>query len=186
MTWWSNAAKPAGAVVPCIDWVHQLGTPTPDQIFPPCSGPTPPKAKPTVHLPTVRSILPFLFKQNRNKYNWQEHSMHRRVTRLTDSACEFRSHESADNVITAMSSWLAHMLSIRPWLSYRAMCGVRSVSCAWPKKHKKKSFVRLTDKPWLKVPLADLLWEKNPVRSLKKYDLQANMASLSLGVPTAP
>ena len=30
--------------------------------------------------------------------------------------------------------------------------------------------VRLTDKPWLKVLLADLLWEKNTVILLKKYD----------------
>ena len=33
--------------------------------------------------------------------------------------------------------------------------------------------VRLADKPWLKVLLTDLLWEKNTVRWLKKYDLQA-------------
>ena len=44
--------------------------------------------------------------------------------------------------------------------------GVRATICC-----EKKNDVRLADKPWLKVLLADLLWEKNSVRWLNKYDL---------------
>jgi hypothetical protein len=39
------------------------------------------------------------------------------------------------------------------------------------KLHRHDGSVRLTDKTWLKVLFADLLWEKNNVRSLKKYGL---------------
>ena len=40
--------------------------------------------------------------------------------------------------------------------------------------------VRLADKSWLKVLLADLLWKKNTIRWLKKYGLYAKRTAREL------
>ena len=119
----------------------------------------------------------------------------RRLTFLTPSLTT-RLIQNFVQKISLLLSWLGLLIKVlQEWLKFDYVCiifltktsgqtwgqksqtsynlGWRSIwyltPCLLGQKFKPTGPVRFAEKPWLKILFADLLWEKNTVRSLKQY-----------------